>query len=252
MPSRGYSTATVRGGIATMAPAHACQHVPCDRFGPFAARRSVMSCEKVQRRVGLVASWVVAALLVAPFASATAQTGVLRDPVLRPGDMLRVTVWRHPEMSGDFAVAPDSTLVHPLYRTVKVAGAPMAAVRERLRAVLVTYEQGVDFVIEPLFAVTVAGEVRQPNLYQLPQGTTFAQAIARAGGPTELGRLDKVRVIRRDSSMVLDLGRGYSRYEGLPIASGDQVLVARRSHFQPLPGGVCAPARLSPAGGAAP
>src|SRR5438105_9947275 len=184
--------------------------------------------------MSLGAKWVVAALLIAPITSAAAQTGVLRDPVLRPGDMLRVTVWRHPEMSGDFAVAPDSTLVHPLYRTVKVAGAPMAAVRERLRAVLVTYEQGVDFVIEPLFAVTVAGEVRQPNLYQLAQGTTFAQAIARAGGPTELGRLDKVRVIRRDSSMVIDLGRGYSRYEGLSIASGDQVLVARRSSFNLL------------------
>src|SRR2546426_8846956 len=34
--------------------------------------------------------------------------------------------------------------------------------------------------------------------------------------------------------MVLDLGRGYSRYEGLPIASGDQVLVARRSSFNLL------------------
>src|SRR5437762_6651177 len=191
-----------------------------------------MSCEKKgERRLRLGAGWVVAALLIAPVASAAAQTGVLRDPVLRPGDMLRVTVWCHPEMSGDFAVAPDSTLVHPLYRTVKVAGAPMAAVRERLRAVLVTYEQGVDFVIEPLFAVTVAGEVRQPNLYQLAQGTTFAQAIARAGGPTELGRLDKVRVIRRDSSMVLDLGRGYSRYEGLPIASGERVLVYSCSRY---------------------
>ena len=29
--------------------------------------------------------------------------------------------------------------------------------------------------------------------------------------------------------MVIDLARNYSRYERLPIASGDQVLVARRS-----------------------
>lgn len=178
--------------------------------------------------------WVVAGLLLAPLALAAAQVRGQRDPVLRPGDMLRVTVWRHPELSGDFTVAPDSALVHPLYQTVKVAGAPLTTVRERLRGLLVTYEQGVDFVVEPLFAVTVAGEVRLPNLYQLPEGTTFAQAIARAGGPTELGRLDEVRVIRRDSSMVIDLGRGYSRYEGLRIASGDQVLVARRSSFNLL------------------
>jgi protein involved in polysaccharide export with SLBB domain len=182
----------------------------------------------------LGARWLVAALLTAPTASAAAQSRVVPDPVLRPGDMLRITVWRHPELSGDFAVAPDSALVHPLYQTVKVAGAPLPTVRERLRGLLTPYEQGVEFVIEPLFAVTVAGEVRLPNLYQLPQGTTFAQAIARAGGPTELGRLDKVRVIRRDNTMVIDLGRGYSRYEALPIASGDQVLVARRSSFNLL------------------
>ena len=175
-----------------------------------------------------VSSWAVAALLLAPVASAAAQAA-RSDPVLRPGDMLRLSVWRHPELSGDFLVAPDSTVVHPLYQRVQVAGVPLPVVKERLRALLVTYEQGVEFAIEPLFAVTVAGEVRQPNLYRLPQGTTFAQAIAQAGGPTELGRLDRVHVIRRDSAMVIDLARNYSRYERLPIASGDQVLVARRS-----------------------
>jgi len=175
-----------------------------------------------------LSSWAVAALLLAPVASAAAQAA-RSDPVLRPGDMLRLSVWRHPELSGDFLVATDSTVVHPLYQRVKVVGVPLPVVKERLRALLVTYEQGVEFAIEPLFAVTVAGEVRQPNLYRLPQGTTFAQAIAQAGGPTELGRLDRVHVIRRDSAMVIDLARNYSRYERLPIASGDQVLVARRS-----------------------
>ena len=34
--------------------------------------------------------------------------------------------------------------------------------------------------------------------------------------------------------MVINLGSGYSRYEALAIASGDQVLVARRSSFNVL------------------
>src|SRR5438128_2734347 len=155
----------------------------------------------------------------------------LEDRALRPGDVLRINVWRHAELSGDFVVAPDSTLVDPVYQVVKVAGAPLAVVRERLRAVLSTYEQGVPFVLEPVFPVTVAGEVRQPNLYRLPEGTTFAQAIAQAGGPTELGRLNKVQVIRRDSTMMIDLGSGYLKYERLTIASGDQILVERRPNF---------------------
>ena len=189
-----------------------------------------------KKLTSLSGRWIAAALLIAPLGTASAQRPVRppSDPILRPGDMLRINVWRHPEMSGDLEVGADSTLVHPVYQAIKVAGAPLPVVKERLRGLLAKYEQDVQLVMEPLFPVTVAGEVRVPNLYRLPQGTTFAQAIAQAGGLTELGRLDKVRVIRRDSEMVIDLARGYSRYEALPIASGDQVLVARRSSFNLL------------------
>src|SRR5712691_3968852 len=158
--------------------------------------------------------WVVAALLVAPLRSAWAQRPArpTDDPILRTGDALRIDVWGHKDLSGEFVVAPDSTLLQPVYQVVKVAGAPLPVVKQRLRSLLATYEHDVQLVIEPLFPVTVAGEVRQPNLYRLPQGTTFAQAIAQAGGPTELGRLDRVRVISRDREMVIDLARGYSKY----------------------------------------
>jgi len=177
--------------------------------------------------------WFITALLMAPLGSGSAQrlARLPSDVILRVGDALRINVWRHPELSGEFVVAPDSTLVHPVYQVVKVAGVPLSVVVERLRGLLATYEEGVPFDLEPLFPVTVAGEVRLPNLYRLPQGTTVAQAIARAGGPTELGRLDKVHVMGRDSSIVINLARGYSKYAALPIASGDQVLVARRSGF---------------------
>jgi polysaccharide export outer membrane protein len=182
------------------------------------------------------ATWLRAALLLVPLGSGFAQrpAGAASDPVLRVGDALRITVWRQPELSGEFVVATDGTLMHPVYQGVNVAGAPVSVAKERLRSLLTTYERGVQLVIEPLFPVTVAGEVRQPNLYRLPQGTTFAQAVALAGGPTELGRLDKVRVIRRDEAMMINLGSGYSRYEALTIASGDQVFVARRSGFNVL------------------
>src|SRR6266540_7029298 len=196
----------------------------------------------LQFRTSLGRKWVVLALLLVPLAPAAAQRSsplpppppLPSDPVLRPGDALRIDVWRHPELSGEFVVAPDSALAHPLYQVVKVAGLPLPVVRQRLDSLLARYEQGVQFVVEPLLPVTVAGEVRQPNLYRLPQGTTVAQAVAKAGGPTELGRLDKVRVIRRGGAMVINLANGYSRYGTLPIASGDQVLVTRRSSFNLL------------------
>ena len=42
------------------------------------------------------------------------QPAVQGDSLLRPGDALRITVWRQPEFSGDFVVNPDSTVAHPL------------------------------------------------------------------------------------------------------------------------------------------
>src|SRR5437867_3905641 len=100
---------------------------------------------------------LVAVLLLVPLGAVSAQrlARPLEDRALRPGDVLRINVWRHPELSGDFVVAPDSTLVDPVYQVVKVAGAPLAVVRERVRAVLSTYEACVPFVLEPVFPVTV-------------------------------------------------------------------------------------------------
>lgn len=226
---RGHGVLRTRNTIVTATAQQRC----------WASARSLRPAVAVTHHDNRMRCWargLVALLLMAPLGPASAQHSPRppNDPILRVGDGLRIDVWRQAELSGEFVIGADSTLMHPVYRSVKVAGAPVSIVRERLRSLLVTYEQDVQLVIEPLFPVTVAGEVRQPNLYRLRQGTTLAQAVALAGGPTELGRLEKVRVIRRDSSMTVNLGSGYSRYEALTIASGDQILVARRSSFNLL------------------
>jgi protein involved in polysaccharide export with SLBB domain len=46
--------------------------------------------------------------------------------VLSPGDSVRIVVWRKPEFSGDFVVAPNGTITHPLFRAVQVGGIPFA------------------------------------------------------------------------------------------------------------------------------
>src|SRR5688572_27242384 len=94
------------------------------------------------------------------------ETGVAPPgSALNAGDVLRITVWRKPELSGDFLIAADGTVSHPLYRDVRVTGIPMAAVESRLRDFLATLEAKPQFVVEPLLRVAVSGEVRQPNMY---------------------------------------------------------------------------------------
>jgi polysaccharide biosynthesis/export protein len=153
--------------------------------------------------------------------------------VLTPGDSVRILVWRKPEFSGEFAVGVDGSLSHPLYQAVMVGGLPLATAQANLRAFLEKYDQEPQFVMVPLFRVAVQGEVNRPSLYALSPQTTIAEAIASAGGPTQFGRLDRVRLLRGGADGVhtqvrLDLTHAETGAGQMPIRSGDQILVERR------------------------
>lgn len=147
---------------------------------------------------------------------------------LNPGDQIRIMVWRKPEMSGDFTIGGNGTILHPLYREVAVVGIPLSVVEDRLRTFLTRYETNPQFVISPLVRIIVGGEVRSPNILAVPPETSVAQAVALAGGPTDRGRLDRVKIIREGQEISVDLSRPDSDVGLLRIRSGDQIIVSRR------------------------
>lgn len=157
---------------------------------------------------------------------AAAQTDT--TAAVRPADLVRLTVWRMPEFTGEFAVGPDGTIQHPLLTEVRVVGRPRDEVRRQLREVLLRYENDPQFVFDYLYRVGVTGEVRLPNLYSLPPETSIPQAIAAAGGLAEFGRINDVRLIRGGQEMVLDLRDPSSQVMEMRIRSGDQIRVLRR------------------------
>lgn len=168
---------------------------------------------------------------------------------LRPGDQIRISVWKAPELSGDFTISSDGTILHPLYREVQVTGLTMPAVEERIRTFLQRYQTTPQFVVQGLVKIVVGGEVRAPNVYSVPPETTVAQAIATAGGPTERGSLQKVKVIRDRQEIRLDLTRFDSEATLIQIRSGDQVLLGRAStpavtYITPIASGVAAVAAI--------
>jgi polysaccharide export outer membrane protein len=152
--------------------------------------------------------------------------------VLAPGDLVRIDVWGRKELSGEFVVAPDGSITHPLYREVRVAGIPLAGVEDRLKAFLLKVgENNPAFTVYPLLRIFVGGEVRQPNIYTVPPGTTVAQAIALAGGATASGRLDRVQVTRDPGSFTVNLTTPDPTVARVDIRSGDRIMVARRRAF---------------------
>lgn len=183
------------------------------------------------------------ALLFTFFVSALPRDVVSQSPAptaeqvtLSPGDSVRITVWRKPEFSGDFIVAPDGSISHPLYRAVRVAGVPFSTAEANVRTFLARFEQDPQFVLEPLVRVAISGEVGRPQVVAVRPETSIAEAVAQAGGPTQFGNRDRVRVLRRDPG-----GRQHELYVSLldpegssanvRVRSGDQIVIDRRKSF---------------------
>lgn len=148
--------------------------------------------------------------------------------VIEPGDAVRIQVWRNAELSGEFLISEQGRIQHPLYQGVDAAGATRSELVDRLRAFLTQYESSPQFVAVPLLKVAVGGEVRTPNLYRFPVETTIAEAVAQAGGVTERGKIDKVKLIRGNQERTIDLTSPTEQDAALTIRSGDRILVERR------------------------
>lgn len=179
------------------------------------------------RKILLLAA-ALAALLVPR--AAHAQPSWPDSAYLKPGDVIRLAVWRQPDFSGDFPVSPEGTVQHPLLAGVRVVDVSRAVVRQRLYEALSRYERDPQFVFDFLYRVAVGGEVRLPNLYPLSPETTIAEALATAGGVTEFGRHDNVRVIRDGQTLVVNLRNPDSEAARMRVRSGDQIRVSRRGN----------------------
>jgi polysaccharide export outer membrane protein len=174
------------------------------------------------------ASLTIVALLAAVIVRLPAQGGATTEPVLYPGDAVRINVWRMPEMSGEFEVDAAGRLLHPLYDSVKVTEVPLSVAQTRLAAVLEQQQAGAQFTLQPLLRVAVEGEVQRPSIDRHPPETTIAQAIALSGGPTDRGSLERVRLVRGSTVTRLDLRNPAGAELHLPIRSGDRIIIDRR------------------------
>jgi polysaccharide export outer membrane protein len=149
---------------------------------------------------------------------------------------VRIVVWRKPEFSGDFVIAPNGSITHPLYRSVQVGGVPFATAEANVRRFLARFEENPEFVMEPLIRVAVSGEVQRPQVFALRPETTIAEAVARAGGTTQAGARNHIRLRRlspsgQQNEIIVDLNDPSGGSGMIPVRSGDQIVVDRKKSF---------------------
>lgn len=189
------------------------------------------------RRRTLFAAALAACLLPLSLGAQTSAPGVVgtlpevSEPVLQPGDVVRITVWRKPELSGEFTIRGNGSIANPFYGSVQAAGVPVSTAEQRVRAHVDRFEANAWVLVEPLLRVSVRGEVRDPNLYTLTPETTVLQAVMLAGGPTGRGDLRGIRLLRDGTTIPVDLSRPDAGAAQYPVRSGDQIVVGRRRNL---------------------
>lgn len=157
-----------------------------------------------------------------PAASASA-----RPLQLRPGDVVKLYVWREPEMSRDYEVNSDGAIELPKLGPVAVTGVSSDSLRLLLEARYAKYLREPTIEVSLRRRVSVLGSVRNPGVYQVDPYVSVADALAMAGGTTAEARPDEVRVLRGNQTLRTRLSRRTILADS-PVQSGDQLYVPDR------------------------
>lgn len=177
----------------------------------------------------------------APQAKAMYAEAAREDPRGRPyvvgvSDVVRVSVWKDPNLSTDATVRPDGTITLPLIGEVVAAGRTAVALQREVSQRLSGYVK--DAVVTVAVAeansyrFTVAGNVERPGMFTSRYYVTVSEALALAGGPNRYastsamvvvrGSKDAVRRIPIDYDAILS---GESPEQDIVILAGDAVRV---------------------------
>lgn len=131
-----------------------------------------------------------------------------REYRLGPGDLLRIVVFGHEDLSGEFEVKGSGHVSLPLIREVKAQGLTLRQFEQAVTDALKP-----DFLINPRVSVDVLnyrpfyiiGEVKRPGSYPYVNGMTIVNAIALAGGYTYRAKENEVLITRaRDAKRKQD------------------------------------------------
>lgn len=156
-----------------------------------------------------------------------------------PGDVIRLTIWREPDLSRELTVPPGGVVVFPKIGARTVTGRPLSNVEAELRSDFSAYLINPSIQVELLRKVQVLGAVYRPGVYTVDATVSVSDAIAIAGGVTPTGRSDRVE-LRRDGEVVQVLFMTRAALADAPIRSGDQLFVPERSYLARNGGAVAA------------
>ena len=148
--------------------------------------------------------------------------------VLRPGDRVRLKVWREPDLSGDFTIDEDGVAVFPKVGRLNVQKISTDSLKSLLITRFAESLRDPSVEVTMLRRVSVLGSVRSPGLYYVEPTTTVSDALALAGGVNADGKQNSFQLLRNGKRLPVELSQD-SRLADSFLQPGDQLRVPERS-----------------------
>jgi protein involved in polysaccharide export with SLBB domain len=181
------------------------------------------------RSVLAITAWVVLGFPMATGAQrAPAGAGRGVNPILQPGDLVRLKIWREPDLSGDYRVDENGVATFPKVGPLPVSQLSTDSLKSLLVSSYALYLQNPAVEVTFLRRINVLGEVKSPGLYDVDPTMTVADVLAMAGGVTSDGNSKRIELLRQGQGRFAQIS-SRSRLADSPLRSGDQLRVPQRS-----------------------
>jgi polysaccharide export outer membrane protein len=139
-----------------------------------------------------------------PKAGTAAQAAAANGAEYKIGaqDVLRIDVWKEPEISRTAPVRPDGRISLPLINDVQAAGLTAtqlaAVIADGLRKYITNPQVTVGVNEINSRRVYVTGEVTKPGAFPLLPNMSVLQALSSSGGFTQFAKLKSIYVLRTE------------------------------------------------------
>jgi len=166
---------------------------------------------------------------------------LVQEYVVGEGDLLRINVWKEPEISQSVTVRPDGNISLPLINEFRAAGLSPREIQElvtyKLKSVLTNPQVTVTVAEVRSKMVYVTGEVGKPGAYSIVAPMNVLQLIARAGGLTQFANRKEIYILRPGSQEntasketrlkfnYKEVVKGHNSEQNVVLQSGDTVVV---------------------------
>jgi len=153
-----------------------------------------------------------------------------------PQDVLRIDVWKEPELTRSIPVRPDGKISLPLLNDVQAAGLTSielaANIRDGLKKFINNPQVTVTVTEINSRRVFVTGEVMRPGALPLLPNMTVLQALSSCGGFSQFARTKNIYVLRQEGAKQVKHPFNYKSVisgkkpeDDIQLQSGDVIVV---------------------------